>query len=70
LASYKSRQQCPECHRYEATIATVHGQDIVRCMCGRFLYCAPRGETGRKDGQPYEAPVVQAQDDRQGRLFW
>ena len=42
------RQPCPDCGCRDGLIATVNGQDTMRCAdCRRYCYNAPRTETGR-----------------------
>jgi 5-methylcytosine-specific restriction endonuclease McrA len=43
------RASCPRCGCDDGLLATVGGQDTVRCAeCNRFHYNAPRSETGRE----------------------
>lgn len=43
------RAPCPRCGGDGGILATVNGQDTVRCAeCKRFCYNAPRTETGRE----------------------
>lgn len=43
------RQPCKKCQHSDGSIATVNGQDTVRCsQCDTFQYNAPKTETGRK----------------------
>jgi len=40
---------CPQCGGTDAKITETNGQDVVRCyQCDKYLYNAPRTETGRK----------------------
>ena len=40
---------CPACGCNEASITETNGQDVARCKgCSKYLYNAPRVETGRK----------------------
>jgi hypothetical protein len=46
--SYAMREPCRHCGCTSGTVASVNGQDTVRCAdCGRYSYNAPRTETGR-----------------------
>jgi hypothetical protein len=41
---------CPVCGCGEASVTETNGQDVVRCLqCDKYLYNAPRTETGRKE---------------------
>jgi 5-methylcytosine-specific restriction endonuclease McrA len=43
------RAPCPRCGGDDGNVATVNGQDTVRCAeCNQFCYNAPRSETGRE----------------------
>lgn len=43
-----SRAPCPSCGCLGGVIEERGGQDVVRCAaCRRYLYCAPRSETGK-----------------------
>ncbi len=45
--SWKMRQPCPKCGGTEGVIETQSGQDRVFCLCGAWVYNAPKTETGR-----------------------
>jgi 5-methylcytosine-specific restriction endonuclease McrA len=43
------REPCRFCGTLDGYIKTVNGQDTVRCLeCDRYVYTAPRTETGRE----------------------
>lgn len=46
---HRPRDPCPRCNASEAVLITKGHQDTLRCArCDRFLYNAPRTETGTK----------------------
>jgi 5-methylcytosine-specific restriction endonuclease McrA len=48
-SGYQSHVPCPHCHATDAQLITKGHQATVRCArCDRFLYNAPRVETGAK----------------------
>jgi hypothetical protein len=47
--SFKARSPCPSCHTTRAFVVMKGHQATVRCSrCARFLYNAPRHETGAR----------------------
>ena len=43
----KLREPCAVCGSDVGDVTEKNGQDVVRCTCERYQYCAPRTETGR-----------------------
>ena len=46
--TYTMQNACERCGSMDGTITTTNGQDVVRCLCGKYQYCASKDETGRK----------------------
>lgn len=44
---YRMRASCAACGSVFGTITETGAQDVVRCVCGKFQYNAPRVETGK-----------------------
>jgi 5-methylcytosine-specific restriction endonuclease McrA len=62
------RAPCPDCGCTDGTIATVNGQDTVRCAeCRRFCYNAPRTETGRPRRSLRSRPEIKP--SQRARIF-
>lgn len=65
-APFPLREPCRWCGSEEGTIRDVNGQDTVRCAsCRRFLYNAPRHETGKKVRSINERPDIKPSRRRQ-----
>lgn len=47
LESYRMRAPCSVCGSELGTLTETGAQDVVRCVCGKFQYNAPRVETGK-----------------------
>lgn len=43
---YRMRAACDACGHDIGTIETRNGQNVVRCSCGKYQYCAPNLELG------------------------
>lgn len=48
IENYQMRSACDHCESTTGRIVEKNGQDLVICTCGKYQYCAPRTETGRK----------------------
>lgn len=47
IRGYEMSRACPRCGHRVGRIDRKRGQDVVTCQgCGRFVYNAPRAETG------------------------
>ncbi len=47
IESYRMRAPCAACGSEIGTLTETGAQDVVRCICGKFQYNAPRVETGK-----------------------
>lgn len=45
---FRMRAPCKDCGSVDGTLTETGAQDVVRCLCGKFQYNAPRTETGKE----------------------